>query len=508
MGSGQYNRAMPNLPQDLWTAAQVRELDRRAIEERGVPGYTLMQRAGAAAFDAFVGRWPAARRVTVLCGAGNNAGDGYVIARLARQAGLHTDVVAVVSPERLKGDAAKAFADFAADGGEWDHWSGVLPGDGPVVDALLGTGIDRPVEGAFREVVDAVADSDRPVLAVDIPSGLHADTGAVLGACVAAELTVTFIGLKIGLFTGRGPAVTGRVTFAGLGVPEDLAQGMEPAARRSQPAELSFWLPPRARDAHKGAFGHVLVIGGEAGMGGATRLAAEAALRVGAGLVTVATRPAHVPAVIAARPELMCLGVEEPGDLAPLLARATVLAVGPGLGRTEWSAGLWKAATDSGLPMVLDADGLNLLAEHPGRREDRVITPHPGEAGRLLGSDAAAVQADRPAAVRALARRYGGVAVLKGAGTLAASGSGPAWVCDRGNPGMASGGMGDVLTGAIAGLAAQVGDLALAARLGVLAHALAADDAAIAGGERGLAAGDVLERLRSWVNPDHAHRPA
>ena len=499
---------MPNLPQDLWTAAQVRELDRRAIEERGVPGYTLMQRAGAAVFDAFVGRWPAARRLSVVCGAGNNAGDGYVIARLARQAGLHTDVVAVVSPDRLTGDAAKAFADFAADGGEWSPWDGLLPGDGPVVDALLGTGIDRPVEGAFREVVDAIVESGRPVLAVDIPSGLQADTGAVLGAAPVAELTVTFIGLKLGLFTGRGPAVAGRVTFAGLGVPDDLSRGMEPAARRSQPAELSMWLPPRPRDAHKGEFGHVLVVGGEEGMGGAARMAGEAALRVGAGLVSVATRPIHVPAVLAARPELMCLGVENAGQLAPLFGRASVIALGPGLGQTEWSRAMYAAAAASGLPMILDADGLNLLARSPDTRPDRVITPHPGEAARLLGQSAAEVQADRPAAARALQARYGGVAVLKGAGSIVAGGTGPLWICDRGNPGMASGGMGDVLTGAIAGLAAQVGDLALAARLGVLAHALAADDAAAGGGERGLAAGDVLERLRPWVNPGHAHRPA
>jgi NAD(P)H-hydrate epimerase len=255
-------------------------------------------------------------------------------------------------------------------------------------------------------------------------------------------------------------------------------------------------------------FGHVLVIGGEEGMGGAARMAAEAALRVGAGLVSVATRPIHVPAVLAARPELMCLGVDEAGQLSPLLGRASVIALGPGLGHTDWSRAVYAAASASGLPMIVDADGLNLLAESPDVRPDRVITPHPGEAGRLLGRPTAGVQSDRPAAARELQARYGGVAVLKGAGSIVAGGSGPLWVCDRGNPGMATGGMGDVLTGAIAGLAAQVGDLSLAARLGVLAHALAADDAAAAGGERGLVAGDVLERLRPWVNPGHAHRPA
>ncbi|MEJ2515968.1 MAG: NAD(P)H-hydrate dehydratase [Gammaproteobacteria bacterium] len=499
---------MTMLPRELWTAAQVRELDRRAIEDRGIPGYTLMQRAASAAFTMLESRWPAARRVTVLCGAGNNAGDGYVIARLARQAGMEVDVAALVSPDRLSGDAAKACADFVADGGRWESWSGGLPGAGPVVDAMLGTGLDRPLEGVFGEAAQAVAESGRPVLAVDIPTGLHADTGRVMGAVVPAQVTATFIGLKLGLFTGRGPAVAGRIGYADLGVPEDLAAGMEPAALRGEPTELGLWLAPRTRDAHKGAFGHVLVVGGEEGMGGAARMAAEAALRAGAGLVSVATRPVHVPAVLAARPEVMCRGLDDPDALAPLLDRATVLALGPGLGRSDWSRALYRKAAAAGLPTVLDADGLNLLAEDADRRDDRVITPHPGEAARLLGIDTTEVQADRPAAARALAQRFGGVAVLKGAGTVVAREEGPLWICDRGNPGMASGGMGDVLTGVIAGLAAQLGDLHTAARLGVLAHALAADDAASAGGERGLAAGDVLDRLRAWVNPGDAHRPA
>jgi ADP-dependent NAD(P)H-hydrate dehydratase / NAD(P)H-hydrate epimerase len=493
------------MPRELWTAAQVRELDRRAIHELGIAGRELMERAGAAALDALLRRWPSSRALTVVCGAGNNGGDGYVAARLARGAGLAVRLLALVDPDRLRGDAAQACADFQRDGGEIARWDGAGDpgGDGPIIDALLGTGIDRDLEGAYRAAVESINATARPVVALDLPSGLHADTGRAMGDAIAARLTVCFIGLKLGLFTGRGPALAGEVVCADLGVPAGLAAGLSPAALRLEPAVLGDWLPTRPRDAHKGRFGHVLVLGGDRGMGGAVRLAAEAALRAGAGLVSVATRPEHVGAVLAARPELMCHGVDGPGALGPLLARATLVAAGPGLGRAPWGRGLLDAALAAGLPCVLDADALNLLAAQPRRADRWVLTPHPGEAGRLLDSDAAAVEADRPAAVRALRARYGGVVVLKGAGTLVCGAGDSLWLCDRGNPGMASGGMGDVLTGLVAGLAAQLGDLERAACAGVLVHALAADDAA-ARGERGLIAGDLLAALRPWVNPADA----
>jgi len=499
---------MRSTPRELWTAAQVRELDRRAIEEHGIAGRELMERAGAAVLDALLHRWPASRAITVACGAGNNAGDGYVVARLARRAGLAVRVLSVVDPDRLRGDAAQALEDFRREGGELARWDGAGDpgGDGPIVDALLGTGLDRELGGSFSAAVASINAAVRPVVALDIPSGLHADNGRVMGEAISAELTVCFIGLKLGLFTGRGPALAGQVVFAGLAVPAGLETGLSPAARRLGETVLGDWLPRRPRDAHKGCFGHVLVLGGDAGMGGAVRLAGEAALRAGAGLVSVATRPAHVGAILAARPELMCHGADDPAALDALLARATVIAAGPGLGRSAWGRGMLEAALQSGLPCVLDADALNLLSAHPRRSDRWILTPHPGEAGRLLGSDTEAVEADRPAAVRALRDRYGCIAVLKGAGTLICGASATLWLCDRGNPGMASGGTGDVLTGIIAGLAAQLGDLERAACAGVLVHALAADDAAMRG-ERGMLAGDLLEALRPWVNPVDA-RPS
>lgn len=493
------------MPRELWTAAQVRELDRRAIQDHGIAGRELMERAGAAAFDALRRRWPATRSITVACGGGNNGGDGYVVARLARRAGLAARVLSLTDVDGLRGDAALACADFVRDGGEIVRWDGAGDpgGDGPIVDALLGTGLDRALAGPMRAAVDSINAAARPVVALDIPTGLHADTGRVMGDAIRADLTVCFIGLKLGLFAGRGTALAGDVLFADLGVPAGLERGLVPAARRLEPGLLGDLLPRRPRDAHKGHFGHVLVVGGDHGMGGAALLAAEAALRAGAGLVSVATRREHVGAILAARPELMCHGLDSADPLPALLARATVVAVGPGLGRSSWGKELLDTVLESDLPCVLDADALNLLSEAPRRSDRWILTPHPGEAGRLLGSDASTVEADRPAATHALRARFGGVVVLKGAGTLVCGAGASLWLCDRGNPGMASGGMGDVLTGIIAGLAAQVGDLEHAASAGVLAHALAADDAA-ARGERGLVAGDLLAALRPWVNPADA----
>lgn len=487
------------IPRQFYASAQVRELDQRAIAG-GIAGRSLMQRAAAAAWRELLRRWPQAGRVAVLCGPGNNGGDGYELARLARAAGLDV-AVWQVGPAATRGDAAAARRAWRDDGGAERAWAGrALPDCDVAVDALFGIGLSRAPDGAAQAAIlaiNAARDRGAGVLALDVPSGLDADRGSVPGDAVHADLTVTFIGAKPGLHTGAGPDHTGAMVLDDLDVPASVYHAV-PAVAALDAALLCEVLPRRPRAAHKGDMGHVLLVGGDEGTGGAILMAARAALRAGAGLVSVATRGAHVAALTAAQPELMCHALDEPRRLRGLLERATVVAVGPGLGRTEWGGAVWSQALTASQPLVVDADGLNWLAENPARRDDWVLTPHPGEAARLLGVPTAAVQDDRAGAARKLAGRYGGVCVLKGAGTLVA-GSGLG-LCPHGNPGMAAGGMGDVLCGLVAGLLGQGLGSETAARAAVAAHALAGDRAASAG-ERGMMPTDLLAELRPLLNP-------
>ncbi len=494
--------AMTTLPYTLYRAEDVRQLDRVAIEVAGIAGIELMNRAGRAVFEELRYRWPEARRLMIVCGGGNNGGDGYVVARLAQKAGLVARVVALSDPARLRGDAALAWQSARDAGVRVEPYEGQSFDEADlIVDAIFGTGLDRQVAGHYADVIDAINAAPAPVVAVDIPSGLHADSGRALGRAVEAQSTVTFIGLKQGLLTGQGPRFCGRLVFDDLGVPASVYEAVAVVSRRIDRALLPQWLSPRPRDAHKGDCGHVLLIGGNHGFAGAVRMAAEAAVRVGAGLTTVATRPGHVAAMAAARPEVMWRGVDSASELDPLLARASVVAIGPGLGRDAWAEAMWHAVLTSGLPLVVDADALNLLAgqENVAPHAGWVVTPHPGEAARLLDLSAAEINGERFAAVRRLQHQFGGVAVLKGAGSLICDSEGEISLCSDGNPGMATGGMGDVLTGVIAALNAQGLSLGDAARAGVVLHAAAADDAALEG-ERGLLATDLMPHLRRLAN--------
>jgi NAD(P)H-hydrate epimerase len=490
---------MNALPAEVHSAASVRAMDRDATDRAGIAPYVLMERAGEAALSALERRWTGARRIAVLCGAGNNAGDGYVLARLARTRGLDVCVAGLADPARLAGEAAEAHAAFAAAGGVASAFdAAALEGADVVVDALLGTGVGRPVEGAYRACIERVNRARVPVLALDLPSGLDADTGHPHGVAVRAACTITFVALKSGLYLGEAPDYVGAIELADLGIPDAIRSAAAPVLRRIQPALVGEALPARRRTAHKGEHGRVLVVGGFA-MAGAARLAGEAALRTGAGLVTVATAAESVAPIVEARPELIARAMASAQEIAPLADAADAVAIGPGLGTDARAAEALEAALASKAALVLDADALTLLAARPRRREDWILTPHPGEAARLLGTDVPGVQRDRLGAVRALEARYGGACVLKGARTLVAAGDPAAWVCDRGNPGMATAGSGDVLTGVVAAVRAAGAAPALAACAAVLLHATAGDRAA-AGGERGVIAGDLVAELRATVN--------
>jgi ADP-dependent NAD(P)H-hydrate dehydratase / NAD(P)H-hydrate epimerase len=489
------------LPVALYSAAQVRALDAHAIRELHVPGYTLMKRAGEAALRFLRTRWPTFHRIVIVCGGGNNGGDGYVLARFAQASGLTVSVLAAVRPESLSGDARQAYADFAASDGHVEPFQSERLKEGEiVVDALLGTGLHANVRPDAAEVIRAINASSRPVFALDVPSGLDSDSGEPLGAAVRADGTVTFVALKTGLFIGSGPEYAGAVFFDDLEVPVPATAEFAPRIERITEAEIAAALPRRARAANKGDFGRVLIVGGGIGMPGAVRLAGEAALRVGAGLVTVAVAPENVVAIVAGRPELITLPLTDERVLPDAMERANVVAIGPGLGKSEWAVRILRMVLAGGKPLVVDADALNLIAEQNAPPyEHWILTPHPGEAARLLGTSAHDVQQDRLTALARLVERYGGVVVLKGAGTLVGARGRIPGLCERGNPGMASAGMGDVLTGATAGVLSQCGDPWVAARVAVLAHAMSGDVVA-RGGERGLLAGDVARELRSCVN--------
>jgi NAD(P)H-hydrate epimerase len=469
----------------LYRAEQVGELDRRAIvghgEDHGIEGFELMQRAGSAVFRAIRARYPEAKSLVACCGGGNNGGDGYVVASLAKNAGMEARVIALKNPEKLSGDARRAADAWLDAGGPVSEPDGEIETE-VIVDALLGTGLDREVRDDYAALIESINRSSAPVVAADVPSGLHADTGMPLGTAVRADVTVSFIGRKRGLETGRAADFTGTLLFDDLDVPESVYHDLEPDARRLSPASLARALPPRSRAAHKGALGHVLVFGGDYNMPGAVLLAARAALTSGSGLVSVATRREHSLALAGSLPEAMWADGENGDTLDALVARADVIALGPGLGTSGWSRSVWKRLLQCDLPVVLDADGLNLLVDDGFERENWILTPHPGEAGRLLQVSTADVQRDRFAAVRELAKRYRAVVVLKGAGSLVADPAGQVALCPFGNPAMATAGMGDALTGIIASLVGQ-GDqsnglLFGAACAGVVVHALAGDRAA------------------------------
>ena len=400
-----HKAAFHDLPK-LYRGAAVRAAEQAAMARFGLDEDDLMARAGLSAWRVLLDRWPQAQRIGIVCGPGNNGGDGYVLAELARSSGRHVQVMRL-SHDVKPGAATRAADAFLQAGGEAAIFvaDDVLPQADVWVDALFGIGLRRSLDGAAADVVAALNRQGSPVLALDVPSGVDADSGHHHGLAVRAHVTLSFIAGKPGMYTGRGRAAAGEVLIDTLGLADHVFDDLEPAARIARPDALLLWLKPRERNAHKGHFGSVLCIGGDHGFGGAIALCAEAAHRVGAGLVSAATRAEHVATLLTRRPECMARAVDHVDALQPLLDRASVVAIGPGLGNSEWSAAMLYAALNAAKPRVLDADALNALA----RRDalvlgDAVLTPHPGEAARLLGCDVAEVERDRIVSARRLAR--------------------------------------------------------------------------------------------------------
>lgn len=505
-----------SLPDALFSADAVREIDRYVIDQQGVDGFDLMQRAAYSAFRRLVRHWQESGAILVLCGAGNNGGDGYLVAANAARHGMEVRCVAVAPTGKLSGDARKAWQKALADGvtvQEIDDLSSAdldgLFGDADVlVDAMLGTGVSGAPREPFAGLIGRCNSVSAPVLAIDLPSGLNATTGAAEGDVVKADLTVTFIGLKSGLFTGQGVAVCGTVVFEALDTEEGLAgSGQDPLATRLDWRSVMSWLPARPANAHKGRFGHVLVVAGDRGFGGAGLMAAEAAVRSGAGLVSLATRPEHVTAALARCPSVMVHGLIHGSELPPLLESATVVVCGPGMGQSAWGQQMLEQVVDSGKPRVLDADALNLFSSRvPMLADNHILTPHPGEAARLLDCLVPEVEADRIAAARTLQKTYGGTIVLKGAGTVIASEDETVDIVSGSNPGMATGGMGDVLSGIIGALYGQLGDARTAAGLGASVHMAAAERASESKGFISLIPNDVIDALPLVFRESEADR--
>lgn len=492
---------LTSIPHSIWPADDIRRLEREAADALGLTLFELMLRAGEAAFDVARESWPFARHWLVLCGHGNNGGDGYVVARLAKAAGIHVTLLAQESDKPLPEEAEQARDAWLNAGGIIHSPAIIWPEKVDlIVDALLGTGLTQAPREPLAELIAHANAHSAPVLALDIPSGLLAQTGATPGAVISADRTVTFVALKPGLLTGKARDVTGRIHFNALGLDDWLAT-QEAPVQRFDNAQLAGWLAPRRPTSHKGDHGRLVVIGGDRGTAGAIRLAGEAALRAGAGLVRVLTRSENIAPLLTARPELMVHELT-PQSLDESLEWADVVVIGPGLGQAEWGKKALQKVENFRKPMLWDADALNLLAINPDKRHNRVITPHPGEAARLLGCSVAEIESDRLHSAQRLVKRYGGVAVLKGAGTVVAAEPDALGIVDAGNAGMASGGMGDVLSGIIGALLGQKLNPYDAACAGCVAHGAAADALVVHTGMRGMLATDLFSTLQRIVNPD------
>ena len=507
------NEAKSILAHKIVSSEQVRMFEPKAAQLAQCSMFELMQRAGYAAFQVLVQEWPKAHNIIVVAGSGNNAGDGYVLATLAKQRGMNVAVVCQQPERELNGDAKKAQIEWQKIGAETLEFTELNYAHFDVlVDALLGTGVSGAVKPALQSIIRQINQVEIPVLSIDLPSGMNANTGQALPICIKADVSITFVATKPGLVTGIGKEFCGKVVFSDLGI------GNEFFGIAHYEAQLVKWqmlqpLSVRPLHGHKGSFGKLLCIGGNQGMAGAIRLSAESALRCGVGLVKVYCHESSSLSISAGRPEIMLTHRE----LESALDWCSCIIVGPGLGQDDWAnqhfSRLMSYLKRHPKPVVIDADGLNLLAAMAddvnilntlSQLPALILTPHPAEASRLLNCNVANIESDRYMASKNIAQKYKSTCVLKGAGTIIFSNDSRhdphCWICKGGNPGMATAGMGDLLTGVIGAFLAQGFASQKATIYGVCAHAEAGDRVAIQYGQRGMITSDLLQPLRAIVN--------
>jgi hydroxyethylthiazole kinase-like uncharacterized protein yjeF len=502
------------------TSAIIRELDRLAIEEYGIPGAVLMENAGRGSARALLDRYPEAYQtgVTIVAGTGNNGGDGFVIARHLANQGVEVDVFVAGEAEKVKQNESAANLSTVRKMGipvvpmtrdeDVAALADSIANRGIVVDALLGTGLERNVAGLFSRVIAAINEG-YSILSVDIPSGVSSDTGRVMGSAVKADVTVALALPKLGNLLHPGAELCGELVVLDIGIPTRIVDRMKITDHVLVPESFAQLLTKRPPTAHKGDFGHLLILAGSMGKTGAAALCGMGALAAGAGLVTIGAPESQVGVLAAKLTEAMTEPLPDAngaldqtafGRITKIIEGKTAVALGPGLGT---GAGAWEATrrliTEVDLPMVIDADGINVVALEPAvlkqKKGEVILTPHPGEMARLIGTSAEQVEEDRVGVSKRFAAEFGVWLVLKGARTLIASPAGELFIATGGNPGMASGGMGDVLTGLIGGFLTASKDPGLAAIAAVFIHAAAGDRAKDRVGEISLIAGDVLAEV-------------
>jgi len=503
------------------TANEMRNIDSQTINEIGIPGIVLMENAGLVVVRAIEREFPVSKfnNVSIFAGKGNNGGDGLVITRHLANKGYRVVTYLLSEPDRFSGDALTNLQiaqkmelplEFILSDDHLEKYEASISRSDLIVDAIFGTGLNGSVRGYAGNLIEFLNKTGIPIIAVDLPSGLDADFGKIYGSCIRASLTVTMALPKRGLLLYPGASFVGKMEIADIGIPESVVESQNIPINLLNASQVAELLPPRPRDGHKGMFGRVLVIAGSVGLTGAATMASKSALRVGAGLVTLGLPESLNPMMEVKLTEVMTLPLHETGDqtialraydkIMQLISNIDVVAIGPGLSQNPETASLVrKLCNDINIPMVIDADGLNALAEDKNilkeLGEQTVLTPHPGEMSRLIERPVSDIQSDRINIALNFAKENKVVLVLKGVPTIVATPQGEAYLNTTGNPGMASGGTGDVLTGIISGFIAQGLDAKKSAILGVYVHGLAGDLASIDNGETGMITDDLIEQL-------------